>query len=237
MTVATAYHLLLDRIPRVFREAGADLAASFIAQAGAPPFSFTADQQAALETWHARLAAARAWSALQGARALHVMTTVRQHARQEPLTVGTFFSLPFDEALLAYLTRHPEVLIAPHDLYELYWERGATLAEAAAAQLHRDIHASLAEALRVGTPMQEWRETAAQEWGGRHSYYETVYRTNVAQAYSDGQRNQAASYPDVIGFRRLTTRDTTTRPNHRAAHGMVWRKDDPRADWLSVPWG
>lgn len=243
MTTATAYHTLLDRIPRAFREAAQRLAMAFVSAAD-PDASVqaaligTGEMQAALEDWHASIAAARAWSALQGARHVHVATTVRQHARaDQPLTMSVFYSLPFDAAINAYLMRHAEILIDPADLWLLYWERGASVAEASAAELRAEVHRSLAVAIEQGTPLREWREQAARDFGGSHSYYETVYRTNVSQAYSDGQREQAAQYPDVIGFRRLTTRDATTRPNHRAAHGFIYIKDDPRADWYAAPWG
>lgn len=252
MKLANPYHFLLDRIPAPFREASRALALALVdGMAGMPADGVTglgflprnfSEQQRALEDWHAALAAARAWAALQAARHAHMMTTRRepvaaQFARVEPLTVNVFFGLPFDEALAAFLGRHPEVMYDPEDLYEAYWAAGASVAEAAAAEMYRAVNHEVARAIESGESLIDFRRRLEHDMGGAIAYYETVYRTNVAQAYSDGQRAQMQSYPDVIGFRRLATRDPHTRPNHRAAHGLIYRKDDPRADWFAAPWG
>ena len=232
--IVNAYHFLLDRIPLAWRAAGAVLAEA-VAKAAVQGDPVSPE---ALRRIHDTMAKARAWASLQAGQQTHNAVTMRaQFAAPRRLDVSTFYSLPFDEAILAWIMRHPDVLIDPDDLLELYWERGATVVELALVQTQSLVDRAIAKALTDGVPLRNWRAVMAATQGETEAYWETVYRTNVAQAYSDGQRMQAKALPDVIGFRRVTTRDNVTRPNHRAAHGLVYAKDHWNADWFAAPFG
>lgn len=78
----------------------------------------------------------------------------------------------------------------------------------------------------------------SQEW--TQGYASTVYRTNTSNAFAAGQWAEA----DQPGFREVfpafrydATRDGDTRPNHRAADGLIASVSDPIWDQLAPPLG
>lgn len=232
----TAYARFLDRLPAPFVDA-VDAAHRSVSRAA---FDCEPMPSGVVDALHAGISKARAWGALRSARAV-VAWMMRQPSRfaDETLTADAFFSKPFDEAVAAFLRRYPDVGLSPDDLAELYDERGYTLAERAAAELEQTAREWVAYSLAHPDEVQlrDYRDLMQASYPAVRGYWETVYRTNVAQAYSDGQVAQARAVDGIVGFRRIATRDTTTRANHRAGHGQVVSKHDPRLDYYLGPWG
>jgi len=72
------------------------------------------------------------------------------------------------------------------------------------------------------------------------SYADTVYRTNVATAYSAGRMRQLADpeVADVVrGLRYTAVGDSDTRPSHKAMDGFTAPADDPVWHRVAPPAG
>ncbi|MDX1964129.1 MAG: phage minor head protein [Pirellulales bacterium] len=107
----------------------------------------------------------------------------------------------------------------------------------------------LAEQVQDGASLADFRRAMAGELeeatlGPAH--LETVFRTNVQTAYSDGQE-VLASNPVVAAVfpyqEYYATHDARTRPEHIALETLgldgtgIYRRDDPLWDMFTPPWG
>lgn len=103
--------------------------------------------------------------------------------------------------------------------------------------LIQDVFDSLADALRDGTPFEEWKAAIGQHvedaWAGTVANpgwrLEIIFRTNLQSAYAAGRYEQATD-PDVLPLRPYwrfdAVLDSRTSPICQAAHGTIRAADD-----------
>lgn len=133
---------------------------------------------------------------------------------------------------------------------ELYAADGGVIAfansaEAAVTQRAREL---ITKGVREGIPEREIGRTIAfdvnrirretEAW--TESYARMAFRTNLNDAVSQG-RIRTAQDPDVKiaipAFRFTAIGDGDTRPNHKAADGIILSVDNPAWRWLRSPLG
>lgn len=150
----------------------------------------------------------------------------------------SFLSLPFEEALRAFLDRQ---IITPEEFRLLSDEarqRAFTATNLASQGLIERAYRRLLESLQSGGTLDDFARQMREEavslgvTEADPSYLETVYRTNVASAYGAGRYRQTRS-PAVVAARPFveyrTSRDDRVRKSHVELDGLVFRQDDP--DW------
>jgi SPP1 gp7 family putative phage head morphogenesis protein len=108
------------------------------------------------------------------------------------------------------------------------------------------IDVRIAEALESGEGMRAFLKSLDKviETAGLTAadpyYWETVFRTNAATAYSAG-REEMFEHPDVADafgyYQYLTVGDSAVRASHAALHGRVWKRGDPAVDEFYPPNG
>lgn len=127
-------------------------------------------------------------------------------------------------------------------------DRVVAFAYAADAVVTREAQAFIARALRDGTPAGEAGRALAMSvnsirdksrpWA--EAYADTVFRTNVNTAVTAGRFRQVMDQDirSVIpAFRFDAVGDGDTRPNHKAADGLILRVDNPAWNRLAPPLG
>ncbi len=167
------------------------------------------------------------------------------------VNLSALFNLPPERAL-AFLKAKGLQLTGP------YWElngpdnsRVFTVAHLAKVDVLADIKEALETALRDGNTL-EWTQERltgllqAKGWWGKGVWtdpvtglqkdiqmgslhrLETIYRTNLGNAYAAGRHRQAMEQIDRAPWvQYLAVRDHRTRPEHAALHGQVFRLDSP----------
>jgi SPP1 gp7 family putative phage head morphogenesis protein len=149
-----------------------------------------------------------------------------------------------------------------------YWEldgpahsRVFTVANLAKLDVLADIKAAVQEAIDTGKTERWFRGRLEDElrrsgwWGpvvstdpdtgearmiqaGSYRRLQTIYRTNLQNAYMAGRHAQALEQADRAPFAQyLAVRDSRTRPAHAALHGKVFRLDSPEWSVISPPNG
>lgn len=136
----------------------------------------------------------------------------------------------FSQAVRAILRRVPRLARTARQVAQVHATGGIAFARAASVSVAQFVRDTLASVLRAGETRVEFDRLVREALPWTRSYAETVYRTNLASAYTEGQIEQATD-PDVaelvVGFRFVAVLDADTRPNHAACHGLVARVDDP----------
>lgn len=175
--------------------------------------------------------------------------------------------VPFEEAISDILSRHPvlvsdELLDAsgmiqgPEGLrkptqYEMVQqiysrEHAFALARASDMKVTENIQKTLGRMMREGETVEtgagKLRRQAIldNQEGWTRAYAETVYRTNLNTAYTQGIKEFAKedAVAEVIGgFRYSAIRGPRTRPNHRWANGLVAGTHDPLWARFTPPLG
>jgi SPP1 gp7 family putative phage head morphogenesis protein len=107
-------------------------------------------------------------------------------------------------------------------------------------------HDELAKAITAGADLREFSKALGDRFDAagwtrlNASHLETVFRTNVMGAYSDGRRAQMTQ-PTVMAARPywqiLGVKDSRTRDPHAAAIGKVLPAGDPFFDRAGPPFG
>jgi SPP1 gp7 family putative phage head morphogenesis protein len=150
----------------------------------------------------------------------------------------SFLSLPFEEALQAFLDRQ---IITPEEFRALSddaRQRAFSATRLASQGLIERAYRRLLESLQSGGTLDDFARQLREDsvtlgvTPADPGYLETVYRTNVASSYGAGRYRQIRS-PAVIAARPFveyrTSRDDRVRQSHAALDGLVFRQDDP--DW------
>lgn len=158
----------------------------------------------------------------------------------------SFLSLPFEEALQAFLDRQ---IISPEEFRALSddaRQRAFTATRLASEQLIARAYRRLEESLRSGSTLDEFAQALRDDaislgvTPSDPGYVETIYRTNTASAYGAGRYRQIRS-PAVMAARPFveyrSSRDDRVRPNHAALDGLVFRQDDPAWPQYAPPNG
>lgn len=147
----------------------------------------------------------------------------------------------FDEAIENLVTREPRLARSASAVAELYATRHAfALARSTEQNLTEWVQDYINRSLREGRSVPDAAEAIAAAGDFTNAYAETVYRTNVATAYSAGRFAQAND-PDVaqvIGaFELETAGDADVRDNHAAAGGLLAAQNDPVWNVFAPPLG
>mgnify|MGYP001581377942 CR=1 FL=1 len=158
--------------------------------------------------------------------------------------------VPFSEAYLDLVTREPRLAGSAEEVAALYsQEHVFALTNSASLAVTERVQGFLARAKRERRAPPDIVETIAAIGDFTHSYALTVYRTNLATAYSAGRRAtaQEEGVRDFLpAFRFTTARDIDVRSgrpqdngeNHAAMEGYlaptdhaVWREWSPPLSW------
>ncbi len=157
-----------------------------------------------------------------------------------------FAGKPINEAIKSFLERKA-VTRDEFDSMEAAAQRKAfTVANAANREMVRTVKRELIRQVAVGADLSDFGKHAAErfEQAGwtpvNSSHVETVFRTNVINAYSGGRVRQM-SQPDVLEARPfwqiMGVRDARQRDSHGAVHGAVLRANDPFWKTAAPPFG
>ena len=154
--------------------------------------------------------------------------------------------IPHEQAIDSILDRHPTIAQGWEAARDEWLRGGYALARATSDRIARRVRQIVTKALREGTPHHEAVTGIVRALrsgdpdgpanGFTRAYAGVVLRTNLASAYGDGRMAQARE-SGVAALRFEATLDPDCRPNHRAAHGLVARPDDPVWDLLKPPLG
>ena len=148
-----------------------------------------------------------------------------------PTTSPIVPGITFEEAVEDMFKRDPRLARSAAEVSRLYsTQKVFAMARSAEIVVTRRAQEEIVKWLGGGDPAIAITKTLEQIGPFSRAYADTVYRTNVATAYSEG-RIQQAEDPDVseviVGFRFEGVNDAFTRENHRAGFGSVAATDDP----------
>ena len=148
------------------------------------------------------------------------------------------------------MTLRPAAERASFRIAELYSEEGGVIAFAKSAEDAVTARAQelIAKGVREGIPERDIGRTLAfgvnrireetEAWS--EGYARMAFRTNLNDAVTEGRLRQARD-PDikvaVPAFRFTAVGDGDTRPNHRAADGVILSVDNTAWRWLRSPLG
>lgn len=171
-------------------------------------------------------------SNLQGRkRMLMEADALRRKAVFNTVIADTVSNVQFEEAVEDLISREPRLAGTSDELSRLYsTERVFGAVHAIDINMTMKVQEAIAKLMEGGkaTPSPENVLMEITPW--TRSYAENVYQTNVATAYTQGRFEQARD-PDVSDvvpamiFQSMD--DSDTRPNHRAADGLIAATDDP----------
>lgn len=235
-------HELLRRSPRLFSSAIIDLA---YAIAKADPRAYDRARASLRETFAKTLSLAdlvgqrrtilEAKSASKGkakplSRIEPILFGVRENvylAADQPIVPR----VRFDEAVEDLVTRQPELAIGWQEVVDLYSRKHAfALAKSTDLVVTKRVQKAIDDLLERGADVRSAREVIGSMSAWSVSYAETVFRTNLNTAYTNGRirKAQDPAVAQVIGaLEYVATLDRDVRPNHRAAHGFLASQFDP----------
>jgi SPP1 gp7 family putative phage head morphogenesis protein len=105
------------------------------------------------------------------------------------------------------------------------------------------VHASFAKTLAEGGTFASWQKDNANifdtlGWTGKKRRLETIFRTNLQQAYMAGRYQQLQASKELRPYWQYSAvNDARTRPAHKALHGQVYPADHPFWDAWFPPNG
>lgn len=179
-------------------------------------------------------------------RQVEVPESMPERALVDKPDAASFLSLPFDEAIQAFLDKR---LVTPEEfrrLSDAARTRAFTATRLASDGLRQHAFDLLTNALREGSTLRDFAaQLQAQEVSlgitpSSPAYLETVYRTNVQSAYGAGRYRQITS-PVVAAARPYveyrTAQDSRVRPSHALLDGVIFRQDDPNWSRYAPPNG
>jgi SPP1 gp7 family putative phage head morphogenesis protein len=153
--------------------------------------------------------------------------------------------VPFVEAVEALLKRTPVLAEGWKATREAWLKNGFALAKSTTKTLTRKVRGSFERFLRGGLTVEETTSairTQLRTSGASitKAYADTVFRTVVSTAYSEGRKEQAKR-PGVrraaCGWRYVATTDRDVRENHLGGHDMIAHVDDKVWETHSPPNG
>lgn len=154
---------------------------------------------------------------------------------------GPLAQVGFVEAVGEILRRMPALARGWREARDRYAAGSFALARAASVTVAGHVRSVILSAVRLGTPqdvavadiLKSLRSGSQDVDGGArytNAYAETVFRTNLATAYTEGRVEQVKD-PNIRkvigGWRFDAVNDSATRPNHKAADGFVASVSDP----------
>lgn len=132
------------------------------------------------------------------------------------------------------------------DLWEGQHARAFVVAGAQTDALVADFHQAVSRATAEGRTLQQFREdfdriVAAHGWsynGSRGWRSRVIFQTNMRMAYAAGRWKQVQENKRTRPYLRyLAVKDSRTRPEHMALHGLVLPADDPFWEKMYPPNG
>lgn len=146
----------------------------------------------------------------------------------------------FDEMIQNILERQPRLAVGYQAVQDLYSREFAfAVAKSVTEETTKRVQKALAEGFRTGQGAKV-EQVVAEIGDWSNSYSECVYRTNMATAYTAGQFQQAKD-PDLApafpALEYIGISDSVTRPNHRAAFGLIAATADPIWNEIAPPLG
>lgn len=149
--------------------------------------------------------------------------------------------VPFESAVQDLLTREPRLAQTWQEVAELYRTRHAFAAARSSSRIVTEkVQEAVARAMREGRTLATAEAAVAEVGDWSRAYAETVYRTNVATAYSAGRIRQAfdpAIGNVMLAFELVGPRDRDAREHHAAGVGLIAGKTDPVWDFAATPLG
>jgi len=154
----------------------------------------------------------------------------------------------FTEAIDELLDLEPRLAKTAEEIRQIYSTRSGFavlklpdfLAQDARFNVTRRIQQAISFLIQEGKPIPKAAEELQEMMDWTQAYAQTVYRTNLATAYTAGRLRQAFD-PDireVIGaFEYDAVMDADTRGNHAALNGLTAAQDDPLWDLYAPPNG
>ena len=149
----------------------------------------------------------------------------------------------FTEAFEELLEREPRIARTAGQMRKAYAEGGFALlriSEKARDFLIKKIQKKIVEMGAAGVVEAKAKRVLAEMAGVTEAYAATVYRTNLAQAFTAGRKRQLET-PEAQAvapaFEFVDAGDADVRPNHRAARGLVAPVGHAVFDRLSPPLG
>lgn len=160
-------------------------------------------------------------STARTARAIH---SARGRYAGKPVAV--VHHVPFTEAIRAILDRTPEVAKhgTPEAVRAIIERHGFTLAKTSELPIIERVQKAIRGFIEKGVSNPDASDIIAEMGDWTRSYGETVYRTNIARAFTEGRVEQVRE-PDmraaIPALRFSAVGDADTRPNHKAADGLI----------------
>jgi SPP1 gp7 family putative phage head morphogenesis protein len=164
------------------------------------------------------------------------------------MTTPVVPAVPFKEAYQSILDREPRIAKSHDEIARAYsgdngfaiFHLPKKLAEKARLQLLTRIQKALADFAARGESNASASAKLASMGDFMRSYAETVYRTNLATAFTAGRMRQMKD-PDVRdvtpAFEFKTVNDVDVRKNHHNTQGLLAAVDDPAWDRYAPPLG
>lgn len=146
----------------------------------------------------------------------------------------------FEAAVRAILRRTPGMGIDADEVIANAAKAGVQFAKAVEVTLSDHAGAVIADTIASGFARSDAVEVLAADPAWSLAYANTVYRTNITAAYTDGIIEQSEApilAGAVAGGEYSATGDVDTRANHAAADGFVARWADPAWRVLKPPLG
>jgi SPP1 gp7 family putative phage head morphogenesis protein len=155
--------------------------------------------------------------------------------------------VPFRDAIRDIVNREPQLADTAQQVAAIYQEHGFSAVHAQTQKVLDRVQAYMGTVKQQGIPIPKAAEIVAGLADWTKAYAHTVVRTNLTTAYAAGrfaQLKDPAIKALVPALRFVTVQEPYdpktrrgTRPNHRAAHGLVAAVDDPVWDKVSPPLG
>jgi SPP1 gp7 family putative phage head morphogenesis protein len=213
-----------------------------------------------LDAWGARVAEDPAFTALiyrtlmmgdMGGqlfvRTVEVPESAPQRAvKLDRVVSDSFFNLPFEEAIQAFLERG---LVTPEEYRRLSAEarsQAFSVSRMTSDELVKRVRDLLTSTLEDGGDYRAFVESVRSGEADlgvtatSSGYLENVFRTNTQSAYGAGRLRQITN-PVVMAARPFveyrTAKDSRVRPTHAQLEGVILRTDDPGFQRFNPPLG
>lgn len=149
--------------------------------------------------------------------------------------------LTFEEAVEDLVSREPRLVKSADELARLYTaDHVFGMARSIDEKLTSRVQQALADFIRKGESYPSAAQVLQEITPFSRQYSDLVYRTNLNTNYTAGRFQQAQDEDvrEVIpALMFVSQHDERTRPNHRAAHGMIAATDDPIWRFFRPPIG
>lgn len=147
----------------------------------------------------------------------------------------------FDRLLVDFASREPRLAQGYLAVQEEYANgRIVAFARAATLDVTRATQDRMARAFATSEGLVSTSDAIAEANAWTQDYSDTVYSTCLSTSFNQGMMDQVKD-PDVssvfVALEFMAIRDSATRPNHAAAHGLIAATNDPVWQKFQPPLG